>query len=139
MNIQEQVNESVANTAINENATDTPTPIEKPITGVFAQQAKIKIDKRTGEKVVDKDANENVIYSNSFTFTMENKSKEDFPATISARRIQALKMVEPKAFRLDETKDYVRTNVISFKASEEKGFPPAVRAWYRPKAEPVTI
>ena len=139
MNIQEQVNESVANTAINENATDTPTPIEKPITGVFAQQAKIKIDKRTGEKVVDKDANENVIYSNSFTFTMENKSKEDFPATISARRIQALKMVEPKAFRLDETKDYVRTNVISFKASEEKGFPQAVRAWYRPKAEPVTI
>lgn len=109
----------------------------KQITGVFAQQQLGSIDPRTGKWKPKVDQNENILYSTAFTFTMENTSKAEVPAVLTAKRIAGLKVIEPKAFRLDESKDYVLTRTQQFE--ERDGRPPAVKAWYRPKAEPVTI
>ena len=109
----------------------------KPLTGVFAQQMQGSTDQRTGKWTPDTDRYGKPIYSESFTVTVENGSKSELPSVITAKRIAKLVSGESKVANLDKSRDYVLVRTREF--DDREGRTPAIKAWYRPKAEPVTI
>ena len=106
------------------------------LTGVFAQQWQGSTNPRTGSWEPELDRNGKRIPSASVTCTMENGAKGDLPTVLTAKRIAKLSELRPD-LSLDSSRDYVLTKTKQF--DDRDGRTPAIRGWYRPKAEPISI
>ena len=114
--------------------TNTRKRKAKALTGVFAQQWQGSVD-RDGQWKADLDRNGNRIPANSFTCTIVNGSKSDLAPVLTKSRIAKLQAAYP-AFML-ENKDYVLVRTREF--DDRDGREPAIRGWFRPKAEAISI
>ena len=106
------------------------------LTGVFAQQWQGSTNPRTGSWEPELDRNGKRIPSASVTVTIEDGSKSDLPTVLTAKRIAKLSELRPD-LSLDSSRDYVLTRTRQF--DDRDGRTPAIRGWYRPKAEPISI
>ena len=113
-------------------STNTKT---KVLTGVFAQQWQGSIDQRTGQWNAEIDRNGKRIPSDAFTCTIVNGSKSDLDSVLTNTRVNKLQAARPDMHL--ENKDYVLVRTREF--DDRDGREPAIRGWYRPKAEPISI
>ena len=114
----------------------TKPPKAKALTGVFAQQWQGSVHPQTGEWTADVDRNGNRIPANTFTVVVENGDTDDLPPVLSAKRIAKLNELRDDLL-LEDDKDYVLIRTRKFDGRD--GRIPAIKAWYRPKAEPLSI
>lgn len=104
--------------------------------GIFAQQWQGSLNPRSGAWEPELDRNGKRIPSSSVTVTIEDGSKGDLPTVLKSQRIAVLSELRPD-LSLDSSRDYVLTRTRQF--DDRDGRTPAIRGWYRPKAEPISI
>lgn len=116
--------------------TDTKKPKAKALVGIFAQQWQGSVHPKTQEWTADLDRNGNRIPAEAFTVVVENGTTDDLPPVISAKRVKKLSTLRDD-LHLQDAKDYVLVRSRDFDGRD--GRIPAIKGWYRPKAEPISI